>query len=72
MSGKSFGFATKRAAIDTGSSLFALPTEEADAINQRIGGKKNMNGQYILDCAGIESLPKLSITFAGKEFSLEG
>ncbi|TPX49686.1 hypothetical protein SeLEV6574_g01315 [Synchytrium endobioticum] len=72
MAGKPLGFATNRAAIDTGSSLFALPTAEADIINQLIGGKRNMNGQYIVDCAAINSLPELGIKFGGKEFPLQG
>ncbi|TPX32779.1 hypothetical protein SmJEL517_g04180 [Synchytrium microbalum] len=72
MGGKSLGFTTKKAAIDTGSSLFALPTSEADAINQRIGGKKNPQGQYIVDCAAIPSLPSLDIQFGGTKFTLSG
>lgn len=66
------GFSTKKAAIDTGSSLFALPTEESEAINKQIGGKKNFNGQYIVDCAIVSSLPKLALQFGGKKFELAG
>ncbi|KAI9033121.1 aspartic peptidase domain-containing protein [Hyaloraphidium curvatum] len=70
LGGKKLPIETKRAAIDTGSSLFAMPVAEADELNQRIGGKKNFAGQYILDCGTVASLPVLNLTFAGKEFEL--
>ncbi|KAJ3081130.1 Vacuolar protease A [Quaeritorhiza haematococci] len=72
MGGMDLGFTTRRAAIDTGSSLFALPTAEADAINTRIGGKKNFAGQYVVECSVVDSLPEITLTFAGKPFTLTG
>ncbi|KAJ3216352.1 Vacuolar protease A [Dinochytrium kinnereticum] len=42
--------ATNRGIIDTGSSLMVVPTADSERINGMIGGKKNANGQYILDC----------------------
>jgi saccharopepsin len=33
------------AAIDTGSSLMAIPTDLADMLNKELGGKKNFAGQ---------------------------
>jgi saccharopepsin len=39
--GEDIGIKSTSAAIDTGSSLIALPKEEADIINAKIGGKKN-------------------------------
>jgi len=65
-------FETKRAAIDTGSSLFALPVAEADEINNRIGAKKSYTGQYMVDCSVIDSLPELGLQFGGKTFKLRG
>src|SRR5947207_13864735 len=38
------------AAIDTGSSLLAVPTVVADLINKQIGAKKNFAVQYIIEC----------------------
>lgn len=70
LGGKDIGVTTKRAAIDTGSSLFAMPTKEADAINERLGGKKSFSGQYIIDCETLDTLPNLSLYFVGKEFTL--
>lgn len=72
LDGKDIGVTTSRAAIDTGSSLFAVPVAEADRINKAIGGKKNWSGQYTIDCATIPDLPDLSLGFGGKSFILSG
>ncbi|KAF8138725.1 Asp-domain-containing protein [Boletus edulis] len=39
------------AAIDTGTSLIALPTDVAEMINTQIGAKRSWNGQYTVDCS---------------------
>ncbi|KAJ3312553.1 Vacuolar protease A [Boothiomyces sp. JEL0838] len=70
LGGKKFNVKATKAAIDTGSSLFAVPTADADAINVAIGAKKSWNGQYTVDCATLSKLPDLTLSFAGKEFSL--
>lgn len=77
LGGKKFNVKATKAAIDTGSSLFAVPTADADAskwftnsVNVAIGAKKSWNGQYTVDCATLSKLPDLTLSFAGKEFSL--
>lgn len=72
MGDKNLRFKTKRAAIDTGSSLFALPVEESEVINSRLGGKKNVNGQYIIDCNTLNDLPIITLQFGGRNFTLTG
>ena len=57
-------------AIDTGTSLFAMPTEVAEFINGKIGAKKTWSGQYTLDCATVDGLPELKMRFAGKDYTL--
>ncbi|KAI8820239.1 aspartic peptidase domain-containing protein [Fimicolochytrium jonesii] len=69
---ENLGVSTFRAAIDTGTSLCAIPVAEADAINKRIGAKKGLNGQYTVDCNTVASLPVLKLQFGGREFELEG
>ncbi|KAJ3111247.1 Vacuolar protease A [Phlyctochytrium bullatum] len=70
LGGQNVPVTAHRGAIDTGTSLSAIPTADADAINGRIGGKKNAQGQYIIDCKTLDSLPDLAIEFAGKNFTL--
>ncbi|KAG7096932.1 hypothetical protein E1B28_004332 [Marasmius oreades] len=60
------------AAIDTGTSLIALPTDMAEMLNAQIGAKKSWNGQYTVDCNRVASLPALTLTFGGKPFPLKG
>lgn len=60
------------AAIDTGTSLIALPTDIAEMINAQIGAKKSWNGQYQVDCAKVPDLPELSFHFDGKPYPLKG
>nr|BAJ97001.1 predicted protein [Hordeum vulgare subsp. vulgare] len=58
------------AAIDTGTSLIACPTEAAETINTMLGATKNFLGQWTLDCATLDSLPTLTFTFGGHKFPL--
>ncbi|KAL1922889.1 uncharacterized protein VTP21DRAFT_9265 [Calcarisporiella thermophila] len=70
--GESIDIEPVGAAIDTGSSLFAVPTMLADLINKQIGAKKNWSGQYTLDCSVVGSLPDFCLTFNKKDFCLSG
>ncbi|KIL70023.1 hypothetical protein M378DRAFT_68030 [Amanita muscaria Koide BX008] len=60
------------AAIDTGTSLIALPTDMAEMLNTQIGATKSWNGQYQVDCSKVPSLPELSFYFGGKPYPLKG
>jgi len=71
LGGQNIGISTKRAAIDTGTSLCAIPSEEAEAINTRLGGKKNFQGQWIIECDTLPNLPDLTLTFGGKNYVLK-
>lgn len=56
--------------LDTGTSLIALPTTLAELLNKEIGAKKGWNGQYSVDCAKRDSLPDLTFTLSGHDFSI--
>ncbi|ANB11073.1 proteinase A [Sugiyamaella lignohabitans] len=58
------------AAIDTGTSLLALPSGLAEILNAQIGAKKSWSGQYTIDCAARDTLPDLTLNFAGYNFTL--
>lgn len=58
------------AAIDTGTSLITLPSSLAEIINSKIGAEKSWSGQYQIECEKRDSLPDLTLTFAGHNFTL--
>jgi len=58
------------AAIDTGTSLIAAPTAYADMINSAIGAKPGTGGIAQIDCDLIPTLPDLTFTFSGKNYTL--
>jgi saccharopepsin len=59
------------AAIDTGTSLIALPTDIAEMINTQIGAKKSWNGQYTVDCKTVPNLPDLTFYLGGVPYPLK-
>ncbi|PJF18486.1 hypothetical protein PSACC_01699 [Paramicrosporidium saccamoebae] len=59
------------AAIDTGTSLIALPSAVSDMINQQIGATKGFRGIYTVDCAAIPTMPPVIFEFGGHKFPLE-
>ncbi|EKD15008.1 uncharacterized protein L3040_003793 [Drepanopeziza brunnea f. sp. 'multigermtubi'] len=56
--------------LDTGTSLIALPSTLAELLNKEMGAKKGYNGQYTVDCAKRDSLPDMSFTLSGHEFTI--
>lgn len=71
----SFGDATADidntgAILDTGTSLIALPSVLAELLNKEMGAKKSFNGQYTVDCDKRESLPDLTFTLSGHNFTI--
>lgn len=65
-------FENTGAAIDTGTSLIAVPTDVAEMLNAEIGATKSWNGQYTVPCETVPSLPTLSLFFDGKPYPLKG
>lgn len=62
--------ASHGAAIDTGTSLITLPSGLAEIINSEIGAKKGWTGQYSVECEARSSLPDMTLTLGGHNFTL--
>ncbi|TGZ83426.1 Asp-domain-containing protein [Ascodesmis nigricans] len=58
------------AIVDTGTSLIALPSGMAEMLNSEMGAKKGWNGQYTVDCAKRDSLPDMTFTLTGHNFTI--
>lgn len=58
------------AAIDTGTSLIALPSGLAEILNAQIGAKKGWSGQYSVDCDSRSNLPDLTFNLGGYNFTI--
>ncbi|KAF2173916.1 hypothetical protein M409DRAFT_16184 [Zasmidium cellare ATCC 36951] len=58
------------AILDTGTSLLALPSTLAELLNKEIGAKKSYNGQYTVECSKRDSLPDLTFTLTGHNFTI--
>ncbi|KAH0845419.1 Vacuolar protease A [Fonsecaea pedrosoi] len=56
--------------LDTGTSLIALPSTLAELLNKEIGAKKGFNGQYTVECDKRDSLPDITFTLSGYNFSI--
>ncbi|KAL2072142.1 hypothetical protein VTL71DRAFT_11485 [Oculimacula yallundae] len=56
--------------LDTGTSLIALPSTLAELLNKEMGAKKGYNGQYSVECEKRDSLPDMSFTLSGHNFTI--
>ena len=56
--------------LDTGTSLITMPSSLAELLNREIGAKKSWNGQYTVECEKRSSLPDLTFTLTGYNFTI--
>jgi saccharopepsin len=56
--------------LDTGTSLIALPSTLAELLNKEIGATKGFTGQYSVECDTVDSLPDLTFTLSGHDFTI--
>jgi len=55
---------------DTGTSLLTGPTTDIEAINKAIGAIKFLEGEYIVECKKIPTMPNVDFTINGVTFTL--
>jgi len=56
--------------LDTGTSLIALPSTLAELLNKEMGAKKGFNGQYTVECDKRDSLPDMTFTLTGHNYTI--
>ncbi|KAF4010036.1 hypothetical protein G4228_000986 [Cervus hanglu yarkandensis] len=58
------------AIVDTGTSLIVGPVEEVRELQKAIGAVPLMQGEYMIPCEKVSSLPQVTVKLGGKDYTL--
>ncbi|CAJ0944977.1 unnamed protein product [Ranitomeya imitator] len=61
-----------QAIVDTGTSLITGPAAEIRALHLAIGALPLFNGEYMVDCDKVSSLPTITFILGGWQYNLTG
>uniref|UniRef100_A0A674IIT4 Gastricsin-like n=1 Tax=Terrapene triunguis TaxID=2587831 RepID=A0A674IIT4_9SAUR len=56
--------------VDTGTSLLTAPQAVFSQLMEDIGAQENSDGEYMVSCSSIDSMPTISFTISGTSFPL--
>ncbi|XP_006628508.1 pepsin A-like [Lepisosteus oculatus] len=59
-----------QAIVDSGTSLVVGPTNDISNINAWVGASQNQYGEAVVSCSNIGSMPKVTFTINGYDFTL--
>merc|ERR1712038_1109473 len=60
------------AIVDSGTSLITGPSADIQAIANEVGASRIITGQYTIDCDSIDSIPAISWTIDGNDYTVPG
>uniref|UniRef100_A0A8C4VTB2 Peptidase A1 domain-containing protein n=1 Tax=Gopherus evgoodei TaxID=1825980 RepID=A0A8C4VTB2_9SAUR len=56
--------------VDTGTSLLTAPQAIFSQLMEDIGAQENSDGEYVVSCSSIDSMPTISFTISETSFPL--
>ncbi|KAM3934470.1 gastricsin-like [Leptodactylus fuscus] len=56
--------------VDTGTPLLTIPQQYLGTLLQYIGAQEGQDGDYYVNCNNVQSLPPISFTISGVQFSI--
>ncbi|ELK30793.1 PREDICTED: gastricsin [Myotis davidii] len=59
-----------QAIVDTGTFLLAVPQQYMGSFLQATGAEQAQNGDFVVACNSVESLPTITFTISGSQFPL--